>query len=612
MLPGTQENLPESIDFLLYRVSSKTPFTRVPSTGGSIYLVKDNETLEYDSHLLSSDDQNENYGVYRVTKDENWSVTFNGLLSAETDSDGNTLYYAYYVKEKPLTGYTTTYTTNGATRTIVNREPLPEGKYINIGLEKKWTDGTNTTPPSGASATFTVHQQKSTKSGVEGNLTVNLNDEDGELLGTLKASDGDVLSLKDYHFAAWQMYSGVQAQINYAKEESWGTSWQNAGYLEEAWDGTLREQTIKIEESKMSIDGIVTLKISTKKADFSTLPVFNNTSGGSASFSEYVDTTWTKSVTLPTTAGAWSTTIKDLIQEDADGNLYRYYITEDSCTPAASTTVFKDNIGNGNEHTINTSGQKVEVTNTYEASTGKLKLTKIIQTNGTPDASKTGTFYYAVYSTEFDANANPPQTPVSTGSINVTTDGTATATVTELPYGKYYVYELTGQGGTPIVSGTDGTLAVINDIPYTVKGSGTEVTVGASGSAAEGTSGDDSGNDGIGQATGTNTSASNSVTLINNYETTSAQVKKVWNDNNNAKNKRPASLTVTLYADTNATAHAVTLSNKNYWEGAVIENLPKYNADGTEINYYWVEGHMPEGYFLKSISKEGIITTLAN
>jgi hypothetical protein len=177
---------------------------------------------------------------------------------------------------------------------------------------------------------------------VEGNLTVNLNDEDGELLGTLKASDGDVLSIKDYHFAAWQMYSGVQAQINYAKEESWGTSWQNAGYLEEAWDGTLREQTIKIEESNMSIDGIVTLKISTKKADFSTLPVFNNTSGGSASFSEYVDTTWTKSVTLPTTAGAWSTTIKDLIQEDAEGNRYRYYITEDSCTPTATTVAFKD------------------------------------------------------------------------------------------------------------------------------------------------------------------------------------------------------------------------------------------------------------------------------
>ena len=58
-------------------------------------------------------------------------------------------------------------------------------------------------------------------------------------------------------------------------------------------------------------------------------------------------------------------------------NLYRYYIIEDSCTSEVSKTVFKEDIGNGPEHTINTSGQKVEVTNTYENETTDFKFSKI-------------------------------------------------------------------------------------------------------------------------------------------------------------------------------------------------------------------------------------------
>ena len=80
---------------------------------------------------------------------------------------------------------------------------------------------------------------------------------------------------------------------------------------------------------------------------------------------------------MPTKAGSWSTLIKDLVQKDEDGNLYRYYITEDSCTPEAASVAFKDQDGNdikdgtvatGNQTTasLTTTGQTVEVTNTYE------------------------------------------------------------------------------------------------------------------------------------------------------------------------------------------------------------------------------------------------------
>jgi hypothetical protein len=120
--------------------------------------------------------------------------------------NGTTYYYAYYVKEIPLTGYTTTYISDGTTRTIVNRKPLDQdSKYINIGLEKNWTDGTNTTPPSRASATFTVHQQKATKSETAGNIPVIIvNDDLTTVVSSLNASEGDALRLDFTRVYSWK------------------------------------------------------------------------------------------------------------------------------------------------------------------------------------------------------------------------------------------------------------------------------------------------------------------------------------------------------------------------------------------------------------------------
>lgn len=82
-------------------------------------------------------ESDEEYGLYRLSQSESWTATLRGLPEVET-VDGKTYYYAYYVKEIPLEGYTTTYTSDGMTRTIVNREPLDEdSEYIDIGLEKK-------------------------------------------------------------------------------------------------------------------------------------------------------------------------------------------------------------------------------------------------------------------------------------------------------------------------------------------------------------------------------------------------------------------------------------------------------------------------------------------
>ena len=101
------------------------------------------------------------------------------------------------------------------------------------------------------------------------------------------------------------------------------------------------------------------------------------------------------------------------------------------------------------------------------------------------------------------------------------------------------------------------------------------------------------------------------TTLTNSHvpEKTEATVKKVWDDANNQDGKRPEDLTVTLKnGDTDA--GVVTLNEGNNWTGK-IDNLPKY-ANGTEIQYTWTEGDMPEGYELTGSAKEGTVTTLTN
>ncbi len=99
--------------------------------------------------------------------------------------------------------------------------------------------------------------------------------------------------------------------------------------------------------------------------------------------------------------------------------------------------------------------------------------------------------------------------------------------------------------------------------------------------------------------------------IVNEYdlsqEETTASVKKVWNDFNNAAGKRPASLTVTLSNGT-----PVTLNEANGWS-ATVENLPKFDtATGALIVYTWSEGSMPEGYTLTDTSVSGQTTTLTN
>ena len=88
-------------------------------------------------------------------------------------------------------------------------------------------------------------------------------------------------------------------------------------------------------------------------------------------------------------------------------------------------------------------------------------------------------------------------------------------------------------------------------------------------------------------------------------ETVDVSVTKVWEDMNDLDGLRPDSLTVTL-----SNGQSVTLSAANGWS-ATITDLPKYNADGSEIAYTWTEAGI-NGYTLTGNTTNGTVTTLTN
>ena len=210
-----------------------------------------------------------------------------------------------------------------------------------------------------------------------------------------------------------------------------------------------------------------------------------------------------------------------------------------------------------NRETIGTivTNRDNHVTYTNKVLTGGLKITKEIRKNGTTDTSATGRFYYAVYDEPYDSNADPAQDPVRTGHIDVTANGTGEITESDLKIGSYYVYELTGEGGTPV---TDGGL--YNGGKYftvTTEGSPATITLGSTSTAG----------------------------IINNYETIPVTATKSWADNN------PEHLTVyfKLFYKNAAGVDVTTgtpLKELPYNVTSVTwDDLPKYDENGQLYNY---------------------------
>ena len=98
----------------------------------------------------------------------------------------------------------------------------------------------------------------------------------------------------------------------------------------------------------------------------------------------------------------------------------------------------------------------------------------------------------------------------------------------------------------------------------------------------------------------------NGFNIRNNYvpEVTSATVRKVWDDNNNAEKMRPSSIHVTLSNGT-----TVLLSEENNWT-ATINNLPT-RVNGKPVTYTWTEQTVI-AYKLSKTERQGNTTIFTN
>ena len=281
------------------------------------------------------------------------------------------------------------------------------------------------------------------------------------------------------------------------------------------------------------------------------------------------------------------------------------YVVIPDLTPG-DYTITETNSGNltltsitgGKNGTINVTDKKVIVTVTAgenisgaaiatftnNIDVGSLEITKIIQANGTTDADAKGTFYYAVYNVAYDSSANPAQSPIATGSIEVTQNGSNTGTVSNLPYGTYYVYELTEENGIPILSGNSSVQAVINNTTYTVTGSGTAAKIDSSTVAT--------------------------ATLTNNVETTSMEATKAWKNNGTTIGWPDdiASVDFTLFAkigDGESNAVAIDDSSiSTYFTG--ITATVTINKDTTGLKASW--SNLPTKVLVEAGTEDDIET----
>ena len=123
------------------------------------------------------------------------------------------------------------------------------------------------------------------------------------------------------------------------------------------------------------------------------------------------------------------------------------------------------------------------------------------------------------------------------------------------------------------------------------------------------------------------------ITNTHNPEKVNASVVKVWDDNENQDNLRPATLTVELKKLSGTSLVSLdpvqtkTLTKDDGWAQQTITNLPKYDftiteengvrvVTKTEITYRWVEVNLPSDYSLsdstESVEGATITTTLTN
>ncbi|MCQ4635451.1 Cna B-type domain-containing protein [Anaerovorax odorimutans] len=253
----------------------------------------------------------------------------------------------------------------------------------------------------------------------------------------------------------------------------------------------------------------------------------------------------------PDESGNWAYSFDKLPKFDKDGNLYQYTIDEAAVDGYAVTA------------------EGMDLTNTLEGYlAGSVSITKKVTLNGNP-YNVAGVFYAGVFTDSaceniLTINMDGREVPALAA---LPVDGTESQAVVidGLPLGaggepvKYYIAETDSQGNA-ITAGNEFTISIDNP----------EVTADARGTKA--------------------------VTITNEYAEKAALTgTKTWNDDNNAGNKRPDSIKVTLlqngkvYRDPITDSALVkTITAKDDWTYSFV-NLPGTDSNGKAYEYSVIE-----------------------
>lgn len=421
----TVPNLPETIDFYLYQAVSSEPFTEVPQFGGHKYVITNDQRLKEPT----AEDSDDNYGIWQLKKSDNFQTTFSDLPQKET-INGSLVFYAYYVREIPIEGFTASYSNDGSTRSIINRLPLPKGEYIDLTLEKKWSNGIDSiTPPTDATAEFAIHQLISVKQdNPKATITVKSGDvvvkaQKGETLTIYFTGDADKASANGNDFN-WSLYGNHTVEYTVP-------------------DNAEENTTLVIKLTKWNGDETAT--------------VTEIIGQYPPTYTDYHENDeWNKTISLPTALGKWKTVLKNLVSEDEDGNKYKYYITEVNSSPEAKNITYDASIGDI-DHPINTNNQKVTITNEIEENdNGSLKIRKVITQNGQDSLSNSvktvasGEYEFAIYTNQECTDPLQKEGKDLVVKLTVPADGSSATSeeITDIPEGTYWVKETTPTNGT--------------------------------------------------------------------------------------------------------------------------------------------------------------------
>ena len=495
-------------------------------------------------------------------------ATYKAILEVREKEDAPGQYDAITYLEKKVGGVTTR----------VEPKEIINYKDVEVSLEKYWNSTNNSTPPSGAKASFTLMRNQKV---LPKEVTVIFQYSDGtEISRATSLHDGDTVNIKDYKLNTqsptaftsdgWRRENITETallKVNDDKEQltlsttttykptifQWGNNGVIGGGV--AWEedsSTSTQVGYLVNTAHADTNNTIVLKLDKNSGQFVRPPAMSIDRGTATAHDDWENVP-VLSFTLPDEADegeSWKKTLENLPAADPYGYRYKYYIVENEITGISSADRFTWDYTTsaGSEANPLEEGGEIGILNIENVTAKIVKQWDHTGNNGTRPASLTVNLsngetkeLTAANNWTAEVSGLPKYDHVTGNLINYSW------TEEELPAG-YYL--------SNIQSNTNETTGVIT------------------------------------------TTLTNKFTGSYN-PLTEIKGKKIWDDGGFF---RPDSITVRLYKDGGSTpyreltvqAPTTPGANQDEWPFD-FTNLPIFNEDGTIIQYTVEEG-LPSGY----------------